>query len=444
MPTSFEIVFLEEVGVREGRRMVSYWQVQIIECAVPQWNLWLRSHPDDYRHAELQQVAIPACSAQALTYVWTRIPGRRNPIVVARCMNPPRSYNNFFMPAQTLRHSPSLLAPGPFERTTKSRKSHGALTVPNNPKAEMTLQSTVVYWLRVMHQCDLDVFDSRRALVLELVTNGAARLNMTFFLGIDILPVPLACFFPETVLMDVQAEVLFPSTLDSASHLARRRCLRITARSIEKGAAGGTRIACLLAYATTKSDALAGYYNYPHSLVELYTVPDLPLYKRNYAKPVAVLGIPLPSSMFWLGPKSADRRAGPSSMELAQRVHGALMEPLDLDADCTDDTPRDEEPDFYYIPTDNFLLIIALAVSPSSWWQFTACHYPHSLLQHTWQRSIQITTTSSQLGSLEEMARSMYMAAFHLAPSESAFLLRTRHSETEPKDNEINVCWIKQ
>ncbi|PBL04273.1 hypothetical protein ARMGADRAFT_1022727 [Armillaria gallica] len=99
--------------------------------------------------------------------------------------------------------------------------------------------------------------------------------------------------------------------------------------------------------------------------------------------------------MLWLGPKSADRRAGPSSMESAQRELGAVMEPLvrdflsmplwssdeylgstyiqwrflltmttyvwvktlDLDADCANDTPRDEEPDFYYIPTDNFLLI---------------------------------------------------------------------------------------
>ncbi len=29
---------------------------------------------------------------------------------------------------------PSLLALGPFERTTKSRKSHGALTVPGTPE----------------------------------------------------------------------------------------------------------------------------------------------------------------------------------------------------------------------------------------------------------------------------------------------------------------------
>ncbi len=35
-----------------------------------------------------------------------------------------------------------------------------------------------------------------------------------------------------------------------------------------------------------------------------------------------------PSSMLWLGPKSADRRAGQSSMELVQRVHGAVMESL--------------------------------------------------------------------------------------------------------------------
>ncbi len=44
---------------------------------------------------------------------------------------------DFLTPAQTLRHSPSLLALGPFERTTKSRKSHGALTVLINLRTEM-------------------------------------------------------------------------------------------------------------------------------------------------------------------------------------------------------------------------------------------------------------------------------------------------------------------
>ncbi len=45
--------------------------------------------------------------------------------------------NDFLTPAQTLRHSSSLFALGPFERTTKSRKSHGALTVPDNPRTDM-------------------------------------------------------------------------------------------------------------------------------------------------------------------------------------------------------------------------------------------------------------------------------------------------------------------
>ncbi|PBL04250.1 hypothetical protein ARMGADRAFT_1070726 [Armillaria gallica] len=62
--------------------------------------------PDNYRHAE------SLASAQSLTYVWTRILGRRNPIV-ARCMNPPRPYVyahpiHAFQNSQTLRHSPSL------------------------------------------------------------------------------------------------------------------------------------------------------------------------------------------------------------------------------------------------------------------------------------------------------------------------------------------------
>ncbi len=47
------------------------------------------------------------------------------------------------------------LSARPFRTYHQEQEIAWSLTVPNNPKAEMKLQSTVVYWLRVMHQVRL-------------------------------------------------------------------------------------------------------------------------------------------------------------------------------------------------------------------------------------------------------------------------------------------------
>ncbi len=68
---------------------------------------------------------------------------------------------------------------------------------------------------------------SARVVVLRIYPLGVQLSNMTSFLRSNILPVPFACLFPGTVLMDVQVQVLFPS---SVPPLDWGRSLRITAR----------------------------------------------------------------------------------------------------------------------------------------------------------------------------------------------------------------------